>query len=134
MISRGDVERLSQRTPTPESPVLSVYLDVDQSRANLKREFAARLTARVRALEQQLAESEREAFRADAERVQRFVAGHEPHGKTLVVFADDSTDLFWSRELRVSLPTDVRWDPTPYLRPLNCRQNRIWRPASPMRT
>src|SRR5437867_4408382 len=110
MISQAEVDGLRERAPTPGRPVLSVYLDVDQSRAvNLKREFAATLRARLRALDQQLVESEREAFRADAERVQRFVAGHEPHAKTLVAFADDSTDLFWSRELRVSLPTDVRW-------------------------
>jgi len=33
MISRDEVERLCERDPTPEHPVLSVYLDVDQSGA-----------------------------------------------------------------------------------------------------
>jgi peptide chain release factor subunit 1 len=119
MISRADVERLRVRDPIPGSPVLSVYLDVDQARAaNLNRRFAAGLKARLRTVAQQLAESEREAFRADAARVQAFVADYEPHAKTLVIFADDSAGLFWSGELRAALPTDVRWDARPHLRPL----------------
>jgi peptide subunit release factor 1 (eRF1) len=119
VISRGDVERLSERASTPGSPVLSVYLDVDQSRAvNLNREYLSALKARLRAVEQQLIESDREAFRADAARVERHVAQYRPHAKTLVLFADDSADLFWSGELRVALPTEVRWEPTPHVRPL----------------
>src|SRR5438132_3601242 len=119
MISRAAVDLLRERSPTPGSPVLSVYLDVDQSRAaNLKREFEAALKARLRAIEQRLAESEREVFRADAARVQRFVGDYQPHAKTLVVFADDSAGFFWSGELRAPLATDVRWELTPYLRPL----------------
>jgi peptide subunit release factor 1 (eRF1) len=119
MISRADLDRLADHAPTPESPVLSVYLDVDQSRAvNLNREFEAALKTRLRTLEHRLVESERDAFRADAAAVQRFVAGYRPRARTLVLFADDSAGLFWSGELRASLPTDVRWDPTPYVRPL----------------
>jgi len=44
MISRAAVDSLLERPPSPGSPVLSVYLDVDQSRAaNLNREFEAAL-------------------------------------------------------------------------------------------
>lgn len=119
MISTADVERLRERAPTPDSPVLSVYLDVDQTRAaNLQREFLAVLKARLRALEQRLPPAVREEFQADATRVQRFVADAPPRGKMLVVFADDSSGFFWSRDVRVPLSTDVRWDPAPYVRPL----------------
>src|SRR5262245_8956428 len=119
MISRADVDRLRERTPTPGSPVLSVYLDVDQSRAvNRNRKFEAALKSRLRTVEPPHPGGEQDGFRADAARVQRFVAQYEPHAKTLVVFADDSADLFWSGELRAALPPDVRWQPTPYLRPL----------------
>jgi peptide subunit release factor 1 (eRF1) len=119
MIAGADLARLRDRAPTPSSPVLSVYLEVDQSRAaNLRGEFVTALKARLRAIEQRLGEAQREAFRADADRVLRFVADHEPRAKTLVAFADDSAGFFWSGELRASLPTDARWEPKPYLRPL----------------
>src|SRR5205823_6731194 len=111
MLNAVDIERLRAYEPTPESPVLSVYLDVDQSRAaNLNREFVAALKTRVRAIERELPESERESFRRDAGRVERFVAGYQPHARTLVVFADDSAGLFWTGELRAPIATDVRWD------------------------
>src|SRR5438105_7958700 len=119
MISRPDVERLCARPATPASPVLSVYLDVDQSRAaNRNREFEAALRARLRTLEPSAAPSDQGAFRADGARVQRFVAGYAPHAATLVMFADDSADFFWSGELGTTLASDARWEPTPYVRPL----------------
>src|SRR5262245_51588770 len=75
MISRSDVDRLRERAPTRDSPVLSVYLDVDQSRAaNRNREFESALRARLRVLEQPLDEPARAEFHADAAHVQRFVA------------------------------------------------------------
>ena len=44
MISKADVEVLAQRKAAPDSPVLSVYHDNDQSQAaNLNRRFAASL-------------------------------------------------------------------------------------------
>jgi len=119
MISRAAVDSLLERPPSPGSPVLSVYLDVDQSRAaNLNREFEAALKARLHAIEHQLARAERDAFRADAARVWRFVSQYHPRGKTLILFADDSADLFWTGELGVPLATDVRWDANPWVRPL----------------
>jgi len=119
MISRADVDRLLAREPTPASPVLSVYLDVDQSRAtNLNREFEAVLKKGIRTVEQQLDDARRDAFAADARRVMRFVGEYQAHARTLVVFADDSAGFFWHGELRASLPSDVRWEPRPWVRPL----------------
>ena len=119
MITAADLDRLRERAAESASPMLSVYLDVDQSRAsNLNRKFEAALKARLRALEQKLGDGEREAFRAHAARVEEFVAGYRPRGKTLVVFADDAQGAFWSRDLHVPLQTDVRWRPAPYIRPL----------------
>src|SRR5690242_11546799 len=97
MISHLDIQRFCERAPTPESPVLSVYLDVDRSRAaNLNREFESALKARLRTLERSLAPNDQEVFRADAARVQRSIAAYAPRAATLVMFADDSADLFWS--------------------------------------
>src|SRR5262245_49470162 len=109
MISLADVRALTERPPSAGSPVLSVYLDVDQSRAvNLNREFVAVLRSRLRALERSLAGSEQDAFRADAARVERVVAHYEPHAGTLILFADDSAGFLWHGEIRPVLATDVR--------------------------
>jgi hypothetical protein len=119
MIARAAVDALRDRPPTPDSPLLSVYLDVDQSRAvNLNRGFVAALKARVRTLEHGLADETRDALRADAERVVRFLRDYAPHARTLVAFADDSAGFFWTGELGVALPTDVRWEPAAWVRPL----------------
>jgi peptide subunit release factor 1 (eRF1) len=119
MIARTAVDALRDRPPTPDSPLLSVYLDVDQSRAvNLNRGFVAPLKARVRTLEHGLADETRDALRADAERVVRFLRDYAPHARTLVAFADDSAGFFWTGELGVALPTDVRWEPVAWVRPL----------------
>ena len=46
MISKSDVDAIVGRKAVPGSPVLSVYLDIDQSKAvNLKRRFEASLQA-----------------------------------------------------------------------------------------
>jgi peptide chain release factor subunit 1 len=119
MISPGDVARLRERAPTPDSPVLSVYLDVDQSRAvNLNRQFVTALRARLRALEQPMLGVERETLRADVARVLRFLDEYQPGAKTLVAFADASADFFWWAELHAAVPPDVRWEPTPNVGPL----------------
>lgn len=119
MIAPADLDRLRARAAASERPVLSVYLDVDQSRAaNLKRGFAVELSTRLRTVEQQLAESEREPFRAAAALVERLVGQHEPRAKTVVVFADGGAAPLCSGDLNVALPTDVRWRGAPFMRPL----------------
>jgi hypothetical protein len=119
MISREDVDRLCERDPTPEDPVLSVYLDVDQSRtANRNGGFRAALRARLRVLESQVAAAERPAFRAAAAGVEAVVDRHEPHAKTLVLVAGGRPALAWSAELAAGLASHVHWAPVPIVRPL----------------
>src|SRR5262245_9439704 len=119
MIAHTAVDALRDRAPSPESPVLSVYLDVDQARAaNLNRGFVAAVKARLRTLEQGLPDAARAALRADAERVVRFLLDYRPRARTVVAFADGSAGLFWTGELDVALPTDVRWEPVAWVRPL----------------
>ncbi len=49
MISQADIEPLANRNAIPGSPVLSVYLDMDQSKAaNLNRQFEAALNSMLR--------------------------------------------------------------------------------------
>lgn len=120
MLSRRDIEALIEREAKPDSRVLSVYLDVDQSRAsNLNREFEATLGNILREIEQQLEGTEsREEFTADAQRIRAFVSDYTPNALGLILFCDASEDFFWQYALRASIRNEARWSPTPYLRPL----------------
>lgn len=120
MISKEEIGTLIGREGKPGHPVLSVYLDVNQSReTNLNRKFEVSLGNLLRGLEQELVNGfEREEFVADAERMRRFVSDYRPSARSLVIFCDALEDFLWSRELDVPLRSEARWSETLYLRPL----------------
>jgi peptide subunit release factor 1 (eRF1) len=119
MISKADFDAIVARAAAPDSPVLSVYLDIDQSKAaNLQRHFAAALENMLRSIEARLDGNQLKNFSADAERVRRFVAELEPRAKGLILFCDDSENFFWSQQIKASVRNIARWSDTPYLIPL----------------
>jgi peptide chain release factor subunit 1 len=119
MISKSDLDQLIEREPVPGSPVLSVYLDVDQSKAvNLNRHFEVALKAMLRSIKTQLDEAQAKHFAADAERVEEFVSSIEPQKKSVVTFSDVSGNLFWAREINAPVRNDARWSNTAYILPL----------------
>src|SRR5690348_3943449 len=120
MISRDEVEGLMAREVRPGSPVLSVYLDTDQSREiNIERGFETVLKDMLREIKQRLDKDEKAKFQADAERVQRFVKEEYRDVKRgLVIFCDDSEDFFQHIEFNVTVRNVARWEETPYVRPL----------------
>ena len=119
MISQADIETLANRNAITGSPVLSVYLDIDQSKAvNLNRRFEAALSSMLGSLSMGLNQEEQSSFNLDAEPVRRYVAGLEPQAKGVIVFSDASEDFFWTREIHVPLRSRARWTDTPYLVPL----------------
>jgi peptide chain release factor subunit 1 len=119
MISRADIEEIVERKPVPGSPVLSVILDIDQSKAsNLDRRFEASLENMLRSIEERLDETQLNHFSADAERVRQYVSGLEPPAKGLAVLCDESENFFWSREINVPVRNKARWSDTPYVLPL----------------
>jgi peptide chain release factor subunit 1 len=120
MISKEEIRTLIEHEGRPGHPVLSVYLDVDQSReTNLNRKFEVSLGNLLRELEQELVdEFEREEFTADANRMRRFVSEYRPGARCLVIFCGAIEDFFWYRGLDVSLLNEARWSETLYLRPL----------------
>ncbi len=105
-----------------EDPVLSVYLNIDQSNAtNLNRGFEVPLKNMLRELGTSAgAQGQGEQFHADADPVRGFVSSYSPRagGKTLAVFSNASTGLFETQSLGVSLESAARWKPWPHLRPL----------------
>lgn len=119
MITRDDLTALLERKATPESPVLGVYLDIDQGKpANLERRFEARLRDMLRSIAAGLDKQQAADFAADAGRARRFVADLEPEGKGVICFADDSADFFWACVLQAPAPDRARWSERPYLAPL----------------
>jgi peptide chain release factor subunit 1 len=120
MVSKAEMGMLIGRRGKPDHPVLSVYLDVDQSReTNRNRKFEVSLGNLLRGLEQGLVDVfEREEFAAYAERVKRFVSVYRPGARSLVIFCDALGDFFWHREMEVPVRSEARWSEIFYLRPL----------------
>jgi peptide chain release factor subunit 1 len=119
MISKADVEELRKREVVSDSPVLSVYLDVDQGKAsNLNRHFEAVLKDLLRSIETQLDKKQLDNFAADAERVQDFVSRFEPGGKGLIIFCDDSENFWWAHGINAPVQNNVRWSDTAHILPL----------------
>ena len=119
ILSRADLEELMKRDAKPGSPVLSVFLDTDQSREiNLERAFGAVLKDMLREIRQKLNKEAQPEFDGDAERIRQFVAEYRDVKRGLVVFCDASEKLFWHRELNVRVRNRARWDETPQVRPL----------------
>jgi peptide chain release factor subunit 1 len=118
-LSREEVEALGRREPKPGSPVLSVYLDTDQSREiNIERGFEVVLKDLMREIRQKLDKEARQEFDADAERVRQLVEEYRVVKRGLVVFCDASDNFLWLRELNVRVRNGARWNDTPYVRPL----------------
>ena len=121
MISYDDVRELQQYLSSPDSLVLSLYVNIDQSNAaNLNRGFETAVENFFRQmLETQIAtDNNRPKFEAETDRVLRFLRNYTPKGKGLVIFSDSSHDFWWQRDLQVSVPTEARWSSRPWVRPL----------------
>ena len=121
MVLKGDLDALVDYRPVAGSPVLSVYLEVDQSNsANLNRGFEVSLKNALRGVEQQLGEDKARlaAFQEDADGVWDFVSAYTPAGKGLVVMLDVSEGYFRHRNLQVPMPNEAHWSAKPYIRPL----------------
>ena len=120
MLTHEDLSNLVRQEAVPGSHVLSIYLDVDQSRmANLNREFETALKGMLRSIKLQIMrDREREEFVMKAARIQRYVSDCKPAGRSLVLFSNHFDHSLWSRELNVSMESLARWDEAPYVRPL----------------
>jgi peptide subunit release factor 1 (eRF1) len=110
---------LVERPRDPESPVLSLYLNVDTSdAANLNRGFEKRAKTLLSQLGEELNDDKGDHFEGDVARVMEFVSGYTPAAKGIVVFCDDSEGFFWSQEVHTPILSQAFWDEAPYVRPL----------------
>ena len=121
MISHEDLSPLHQYSSGPESLILSLYVDIDQSdAANLNRGFETKIEGLFRhvAESQNSHQGSRERFEAECRQVREFLRSYIPKGKALVLFSDSKRNFWWQRELHVELPTEARWSSQLWVRPL----------------
>ncbi len=121
MISYENIRHLQQFPSGPDSQVLSLYVNVDQSEAaNLNRGFETVVENLFRRMGEDITSSGSDRHRLDIEckRVLEFLKDYTPKGVGLVVFSDSKHDLWWQRDLQVNVETEGRWSPQPWVRPL----------------
>jgi peptide subunit release factor 1 (eRF1) len=121
MISYDDIRQLQQYQSGPDSFILSLYINTDQSNAaNLNRGFETSLENLFRQIAESQGAGENHRQRLDAERrrVLDFLKDYTPKGRGLVIFSDSSKDFWWQRDLQVEMPTEGRWSQNPWVRPL----------------
>ena len=119
-MNQSDLQSLFSRPDRPHRSVLSVYLNVDQSRqVNLNRGFEKRLKdmmSSVRTTIHDAAEMDR--FASASHHITDFISACTPHERGLVMFFDASDGFFWHREINVTLQTEARWDRELFSQPL----------------
>jgi peptide chain release factor subunit 1 len=119
MISYDDIRQLQQHPSGPDSCILSLYVNVDQSNAsNLNRGFITQVENLFRRMAEDKTLNHRERFDAEYKRALAFLNDYSAKGKGLVIFSDSKQDFWWQRDVQVEVPTDVRWSQKPWVRPL----------------
>jgi hypothetical protein len=117
-ITAKDLGELKE-SRTGAGRVLSVYLDVDQSKAaNLNRRFVGAFESRIQLIGRRFEEEyEQSDFTRCVDDIRKLLSTYEPHGRSLVIFAR-STGPMWFREVNVDVGTNIHWGAMPYLHPL----------------
>ena len=118
-ISKSDVEDLMKHgEANPAEPVLSLYLDTDQSNAiNLNQGYEVLFKNMIRKVELSDDKLKRE-FQHDLERVRQFLKDRREISRAVVIFSDASEDFFWVRQLAVNVRNTLRWRVKPDVQPL----------------
>ena len=119
-MNRSDLSLLSSRTHSDRPSVLSVYLSVDQSKAeNLKRKFEARLKRMGSTVQRTLVDAaERERYAVALQHIKEFVSVYRPAARALVLFFDASDGFFSHYELEFPVSEQIHWNRELLLQPL----------------
>ncbi|AFZ45867.1 hypothetical protein PCC7418_3763 [Halothece sp. PCC 7418] len=124
MLYQQDLENLQNRQPNPDHPVLSLYLDIDQSQQhNLNQGFVTVAKNQLRSLQAEIERTpERremiDQFEESRQQLLEFISQYTPQGKSLVIFISPAQDFFWYRELYIPFRNNTFWGDTPYIYPL----------------
>ena len=120
-----ELNELLFRPERPHRSILSVYLDVDQSRpANLNRGFETQLKSILSSIESTIqTPAELERFTQAGRHIVDFISTYEPESRVLALFFDETDGFFRHVELDVDLPAQARWDREFTLQPLTNAMN-----------
>jgi peptide chain release factor subunit 1 len=114
------IHELFSRPERPYRSMLSVYLDVDQSRpSNRNRGFETQLKNLLATIRPTLhGAAELERFSLAAHRITDFVSEYDPQARGLGLFFDESDGFFRDVDFDVPVQLEARWDREFYLQPL----------------
>lgn len=120
MLTTNDLQKLASRPERPEKTVLTVYLDVDQSKqSNLNRGFERQLKDMLtNAKSAVCAEADLKAFETASGRVGDYVARYQPGALGLFVSFDPSDGFFVAEETDFPLQNQIQWGRQVLLQPL----------------
>jgi peptide subunit release factor 1 (eRF1) len=115
-----ELHELFSRPERPHHSVLSVYLDVDQSRAeNLNRGFETRLKDTLSSIQSTIREpAESERFVRAALHIRDFVSAYQPGARVLGLFFDETDGFFLPTDLDATIPSQAAWNREFFLQPL----------------
>src|SRR6516165_2748669 len=111
MLTIDELQRILARPERAEKVVLTLYLDVDQSKQeNLNRGFEKQLKDMLGNVGKTIQEpDETKAFEIASQRVKDFVGRYHLGAPGLVLVFDASDGFFWSQELNIPIQNRIRW-------------------------
>ncbi|NLI81105.1 MAG: hypothetical protein GX443_05375 [Deltaproteobacteria bacterium] len=114
------IQQLADRPFRDDSPVLSVYLNLDPGDFLHRRGgYKVTLDGMLRDIESHLSdEDKRRHFREDADWIVQKVEFHIPKGKSLLLFCDVSESFFLVEDLPIHLASQACYEPAPFIRPI----------------
>jgi peptide chain release factor subunit 1 len=115
-----DLQGLYSHPERPYRSILSVYLNVDQSRlSNQNRGFEQQLKELIASIRTTIHDtSEMERFGTAARHIQDFVLAYQPNARGLLMFFDGLDGFSWRQEVGVPIHNQARWDHELFLQPL----------------
>ena len=119
-MTQSDLQLLFSHPERPYRSVLSVYLNVDQSRlSNQNRGFEQQLKNMILSIRATIHDTaEMERFVTAAHHFEDFVSAYEPNARGLLMFFDGLDGFSWRREVGVPIHSQARWDRELFLQPL----------------
>ena len=115
-----ELQEMFYRPERPDRSILSVYLDVDQSRpSNRNRGFETQLKNLIAGIRPTIHDAaEFETFSVAAHRISDFVSAYQPQARALGLFFDESDGFFRDMGFDIPIQREAHWDREFYLQPL----------------
>lgn len=116
MLSIEEIRSLLARS-AGEGKVLSVYLDTDSATGLWKSKMYS-LQKNLDSMQETLEKQDKVQFKAEREKLEKFLETFKAHGKGLAVFSSGPQKLWWTTEINSSVPNDMAFNLMPKVTPL----------------